>query len=312
MANNISYADKFQKALDKVMTEQLTSGWMEGNASLVKYDGGKTIKIPKMDMTGLGDYSRADGYPEGSLTFSYESHTFSMDRGCIVPIDSMDVNETEFVTTASVVLGEFQRTKVAPEIDAYRYSKIYSLASSAGKVNAGYAADVSTIYKTLLNDIAIVQDEIGGDTELVITMNRRVGAVLANSSEMTRYISMIDFNRGSISSKVKSIDNIPIIEASSSRMKTEYTFYDGKSTGETAGGFVPAAGAVNINWIITPKKAPIGVVKTYKPVIINPDVNQSRDAYIVKFRKYHDLWIPDNKLAGVYVNIDTDANLPSA
>ena len=57
MANTIAYATLFQQALDKAAVAKLTSGWMDANAGQVIYNGGKEVKIPKMNMDGLGDYS---------------------------------------------------------------------------------------------------------------------------------------------------------------------------------------------------------------------------------------------------------------
>ena len=119
--NTIAYAQLFQKALDEKMVQELTSGWMEANASQVQYSGGNTVRIAKMSMEGLGTYNRATGFDENPITLEWETHTFSMDRGKSFSIDAMDEDETNFVATASNILGEFQRTKVAPEVDAYRY-----------------------------------------------------------------------------------------------------------------------------------------------------------------------------------------------
>lgn len=58
MANVFEYAGVFQNELDKAAVEQATSGWMELNDKLVRYDGGSEVKIPSMDMDGLADYDR--------------------------------------------------------------------------------------------------------------------------------------------------------------------------------------------------------------------------------------------------------------
>ena len=50
----------------------------------------------------------------------------TQDRGRSFNLDAMDVNESNFIATAGNVMGEFQRTKVVPEIDAYRISKLAS------------------------------------------------------------------------------------------------------------------------------------------------------------------------------------------
>lgn len=57
----------------------------------------------------------------GSATLEYETKKMTQYRGRKFQLDSMDVDETNFVTTASSVMGEFQRTKVIPEIDVWLY-----------------------------------------------------------------------------------------------------------------------------------------------------------------------------------------------
>ena len=51
--NTIQTAAVIQSELDKAAVEQATSGWMEVNSSLVKYNGGSEVKIPKLSMDGL-------------------------------------------------------------------------------------------------------------------------------------------------------------------------------------------------------------------------------------------------------------------
>lgn len=73
MANTVEYAKVFQKELDKQVLEGATSGWMEDNAGQVKYSGGNEVKIPKMSLSGLGNYDRDSGYTQGAVSLSYET-----------------------------------------------------------------------------------------------------------------------------------------------------------------------------------------------------------------------------------------------
>lgn len=58
-----------------------------------------------------------------------------------------------------------------------------------------------------------------------------------------------------------------------------------------------------VNWLICPKSAPIAVSKTDNVKIISPEVNQFADAWDVDYRKYHDLFIPENKKAAIAVSV---------
>ena len=46
--NTIQTAAVIQSELDKAAVEQATSGWMEVNSNLVKYNGGSEVKIPEL------------------------------------------------------------------------------------------------------------------------------------------------------------------------------------------------------------------------------------------------------------------------
>lgn len=302
MPNVLEYAKIFQQELDKQVVAQATSGWMEDNAGLVKYNGGNEVKIPVIEMDALGDYDRANGFVEGSVNLTYETKIMTMDRGRTFMLDRMDVDETNFVATAANVMGEFQRTKVIPEIDAYRYSSIASQAIEKGVAVGGYTPSESDILKKLKEDVYAIYD-VAGEIPLVIIMNMQVAAILENSTELSKTLSVIDFTQGEVRTTVKAIDNNPIIKVPSLRMKTKYIFYDGKTMGQEAGGFVADAEAKNINWIITPRTAPIAVSKTDKIRIFEPDTNQKADAWKIDYRKYHDLWIKDNQFKAIRVNI---------
>lgn len=302
MANVLEYAKLFQQQLDEQVVAQATSGWMEANAGLVRYNGGNEVKIPVIDMDGLGDYDRANGFVDGFVNLTYETKTLTQDRGRTFMLDRMDVDETNFVATAANVMGEFQRTKVIPEIDAYRYSKIATDAIAKSAASGGYTPAASDILTKLKADMYSIYD-VAGEIPLVIVMSMTVAAILENSTELSKQLSVIDFVQGQVKTSVRGIDNNPIIKVPSTRMKTKYVFYDGKTSGQEVGGFIPDATAKNINWIIMPRTAPIAVSKTDNIRIFEPNLNQKADAWKIDYRKYHDLWIKDNQFAAIKVNI---------
>lgn len=125
--NTLTTATLFMTQLDKIAVQEATTGWMDANAGQVIYNGGSEVKIPKMSVQGMGDYDREAGYQRGSVTLEYETRKMTQDRGRLFQLDPMDINEANFIPTAGAVMGEFQRTQVVPEIDAYRISKLATL-----------------------------------------------------------------------------------------------------------------------------------------------------------------------------------------
>lgn len=302
--NKMEYAAVFMQELDSQMVECATSGWMEDNAGQVQYSGGAEVKIPKMELSGLGNYDRDKGFATGSVTVNYETKKLTQDRGRAFQVDAMDVDETNFAAVAGNVMGEFQRTKVIPEIDAYRYSTIVQLAEAKSK-KKDYTPAADTILETLLNDVTEIRDLVGDGEEIVVTMSAKVAGMLDLAKGGNNVIDSGEFTQGNMTLKVKEIDGCPIIRVPSARFKTKYDFYDGVSGGKETGGFVAAADAKDINWIIAVRQAPIAVSKTDVTRIFDPMTNQNANAWKIDYRKYHDLWITDNGMEGVLVSVNS-------
>lgn len=300
--NTLQYSQQFQTVLDAQMLASATSAFMEANAGQVKYDGGDTVHIPEISMQGLAKYDRDEGFNQGSVTLKFNPYKMTQDRGRTFQLDSMDVNETNFVATAGTVMGEFQRTQVIPEIDSYRYSKIAALATAENRVTTGFTPAVATILEKLEAEITEIQDVVGEDEGLIIVMSTKLRAILNNSDKFNRYLNVAEFKNGSVNTTLKSFNDIPILGVPSARMKTAYVFNDGKTANQQAGGFKADTAAKDINWIIMPQRAPIAVSKTDKVRVFTPDINQKADAWKIDYRKYHDLWIPKNRFAAIRVN----------
>lgn len=293
-ANVLTYAEIWQAALDQQMLEVATTAWMEANASQVRYNGGSKVQIPKMSLEGLGTYSRSAGFPDGAATLTWEERTLTMDRGKEFNLDAMDYDETGFVAAAPTILSEFQRTKVVPEVDAYRYSHIFALANPALRTGS-YTPAVGSVFTQIKGDIKSIQNAIGEGEELVIAISYDAADALDKSTEYDRAVQLMEFSMGGISTKVRSIDGIPLIRVPSARFQTAYTF-------SATNGYAASAVAMNINWIIAARSALVAIVKTDKVRVFEPVTNQEMDAWKIQYRKYHDLWIMDNKLAAIYVS----------
>lgn len=88
MANAITLAEKYQPLIDEVYaTASLTKDLENGQ---VKFDNTATVKILKLVVPELGDYSRNSGFTVGDVTATWESWTLSEDRGREFSIDAMD------------------------------------------------------------------------------------------------------------------------------------------------------------------------------------------------------------------------------
>ena len=300
--NSLEFQSKLTGELDKVLVQEAQTSFFADNALRSKFVGARTVLIPDVDMQGLGNYNRDDGFVTGALTVSSESYTMAMDRNRSFQLDREDNDETGISNLAGQVMGEFVRTRVVPELDAYVLSKLATLATTKSQTVTGTVA--SQIYKMITEAINKVQAVAGYSEPLVCFVDSTVWAALMNSAELQRMLSVGDFKKGAVNTKVKYLNDVPIIPVSDDRMKTAYTFYDGvtnaDSVDQTVGGFVPATSAKKIGILVLPKRAASLVKKSERIRTFTPEQNQKADAYLFQYRIYYDLFVKKSLTGTVY------------
>ena len=214
----------------------------------------------------------------------------------------MDVNETNFVATAGTIMGEFQRTLVVPEIDAYRYSAIASKAIGAEQNRAATITDTN-ILTELLKDIAKVKEVVGNTSKLKIVMSETMLINLGLDEKAAKRMSTVNnAPAGEVATVITKIDGHEITPTQQSLLQTAFKFNDGKTSGQEKGGFVKDSSAKAINWLIIAENAPIAISKTDTVRVFDPITNQRANAWDMDYRKYHDIWIPKSKEKSIFVN----------
>lgn len=94
MVNSIAYRKNYTDILDRVYQKAACSTVLNSPARMARAGrNAKEIMIPKISVTGLGDYERNVGYKTGSITFDYETKAFGYDRGIGLLADVIDVEE---------------------------------------------------------------------------------------------------------------------------------------------------------------------------------------------------------------------------
>ena len=197
--NSLEFQSKLTGELDKALVQEAQTSFFADNALRSKFVGARTVLIPDVDMEGLGNYDRDDGFVTGALTVSSESYTMAMDRGRSFQLDREDNDETGIANLAGQVMGEFVRTRVVPELDAYVLSKLATLATTKSQTVTGTVA--SQIYKMITEAINKVQAVAGYSEPLVCFVDSTVWAALMNTTEVTRQINVGEFKKGTVNTK---------------------------------------------------------------------------------------------------------------
>ena len=285
MANIFEHANKYASELDRMIVQESKTGFLADGKFKARFTGARTVNMPQLDFDGLGDYNRETGYSKGGTNFNYTAYTLEQERSKQLVIDAQDADESGMSSLTGKVVGEYTRTKVNPEIDAYVMSKLYGIANEKGNVTA-FSSDKAA--SGMIDAINKAEAASGYTNEqMVAFVDPVMYAALMTSNELQHLITVSDFEQGNANLKVKNLNGCAIIPVAADRMRTAYTFNDA--------GFTAGEGAGYIKAIIMPKSAASLVKKVDKVDIFTPDIVQDMDAYKINFRLYYDCFVTENK-----------------
>ena len=276
MANNITLRKEMVTILDEVFKNASLTSVLDTNTDLVRAGANaKEIMIPKIGMDGLADYNRNTGYADGNVTLEYETKTFAYDRGRKFVVDRLD-NEESGDLAFGRLAGEFIRTRVVPEVDAYR---ICTYAKKAGKAKVETLTTGKQVV-TALREATNAMDEAEVPQE---------GRILFITPSI---ISMVEDMDTTASREVLGRFS-QIIRVPQSRMNMNVQL--------TANGFTVESGN-EINFLAVVPQAVLQIPKHAIPKVKMADDNIDMDADVYTYRTYQMAETLDNKTAGIYVS----------
>lgn len=335
MPNYIERAQAYVPMLDEVYKLASCTADMDGAQELVREgaNAGELI-IPMLEMDGLADYDRNEGYVGGSVSMRNATVKCNFERGRMFDVDALDNEETAGLAFGRLA-GEFIRTKVVPELDAFRF------ACYAGKPGISTAAGTLSTGEEAINAIraaasAMDENEVPADQR-----HLRITSTLMNAIQ-----SMDSYKSRDILDSFASVKTVP-----QTRFYTAIEQLSGKND-EKAGGYrryakhyvkcnegdsgalkvvadsgsptgseikvsevtpiadpeytpqendyVKAVEGLEINFMILHAPALIQFQKHAAPKIISPEANPFGDGWRYGYRNTGIADVYANKLAGVY------------
>lgn len=287
MSNSIALASKYVPALDEVYKLASLTSDLDGATDLAKQGANANeLIIPVMTMDGLADYSRNSGYVTGDVTLVNKTVACNYDRGRKFSVDYLDDEESANIAFGKLA-GEFIRTQLVPELDAFRFAayaaKAGNVVSSGATLSTG--ADVVAALREA-ND-ALDEDEVPYDERYLYITGALEGLLADMDTTKSREV----------------LDNFSkITKVPQGRFYTAITLRDGKTSGQEAGGYTKASGAKDINFMVIHKPAVIQFQKHIAPKIIRPEVNPDGDAWIFGYRNVGIADVYYNKTNGIYLH----------
>lgn len=308
-----TFAEKvtaYMPVLDQIYKYGAVTANLDDAALASQFVGTNKIKLPKISVDGAGNYDRDNGYAQGGVSVSYEEHTLGYDRGRKFRIDVIDNDETGFdaFRTAS---NEYVRTKEVPEIDAIRFAEIYMAATRANTLGVVVSKDLTAGTDSILAlfdtaEKTLNEKEVPEEGRVLYVTND-VYLMMKQDASLSRRLD-VTANNGDINRNVTMLDGItPIIKVPQVRFNSLIQLYDGKTAGQTTGGYVTITGNKPINFVYARQASLHGVVKRHVTKIVTPDINQTADSYDIFYRAHHDLIVRDNETAGIYIHTKATA-----
>ena len=287
MGNSITKFKKYIDLLDEVYKQSSKTAILDGDSSLVRAGANANeIVVPKLSMDGLADYSRNSGYVSGDVTLTNETVQFNYDRGRKFNVDAMDNEETAGVAFGKLS-AEFIRTKVVPEMDAFRFATYAGTSGISKATAATYSTGADWLAALQTAQTTMDDDEVPEEGRILYITPAGYNAVMNVDTTKSKEV-LASFSK--------------IIKVPQSRFYTAIDLKDGTTSGEEAGGYAKASGGKDINFMVIHKPALLQYPKHTVNKVISPELNQDNDGWLFFYRAYGLADVYENKVAGIYLS----------
>lgn len=333
MANSIAFVRNYTSVIDEVYQRAAVSGCLNSPRRMARAGrNAREIMIPKIEVTGLGDYTRNVGYKTGSITYEFETKTFNYDRGIRLLADVMDVEEAGVLDCFVEAGSELQRVQVAPEADAFTFAEIAGhegVESSEMDYSDAEAEDILADLRGVTSEMDELQVSTGSR---ILFITPTLKGVLDDFSQanparsnrvLTRFSRIVEVPQVRFYTAIDLLsgeeDQFGYRRAVGEYVLTEddavasgKTYYT--KSGETyTPASSPASGSLStyyelvgagapINYMVVERSAVIKFDKHVASRVFSPDELEALDSYMMKYRKYGIVELLDNKLDGVRVS----------
>lgn len=294
------YAEQFTRQLAQMWTREMVSYDLTQSNQGIKFLNAQTIKIPRMSVSGYKDHDRNTlGFNTGTLANDWEPKKLTHDRDIEIPIDPMDIDETNLVLEMANIQSVFEKEQAIPEKDSYRFSKLYAEAKtykSQGAVIDNTLLTAANILEWFDEQMAVMDDKAVPQEGRVLYVTSAINKILKSAEGITRTISA--GAAGVIDRRVHGLDDVSIKTVPSARFKTAYNFTD---------GCVPADSAKQINMILVHPDCVISRDKyAYMKVFTPGTDSRTADKYIYQNRYYTDTFLIERKACGIAINAEAE------
>lgn len=290
----INYAERFERQIEQQYARELTSADMAANRRYNFIDA-QTIRVATVTLSGYKDHARDGSKNRGTVGNTFQAFSLTHDRDIEFFVDDMDVDETNQVLSAANITAVFNSEQAIPELDAYRYSKLYAeFVAAGGTVDTTVLTEenILSVFDKMMEDMDEASVPQSGR---MLKVTPPVYTMLKNAEKFQRTLDVTGGAK-SINRNVRSLDEVTIVTVPSDRMKTTYDFTE---------GFVPAVGAKQINMMLYHTSGILAPVKVSDIYLWNKgETPESAFGFLYQNRSYSDLFLIKAKMGAVAINAE--------
>lgn len=294
------YAEVFERELAQKYEREMVSNDLTLSNQGIKFLNAQTIKIPRLTVSGYKDHNRGImGFNTGTVSNDWEPKKLEHDRDIEIPIDPMDIDETNLTVEMANIQNVFEEEQAIPEKDSYRFSKLYTEAKkydSAGAVIDNTVLTIANILGWFDEQMAIMDDKSVPQEGRILYVTSAINKLLKNAEGISRSINV--GAAGVIDRRVHGLDDVAIKTVPSARFKTKYDFTD---------GCVPASTAKQINMMLVHPSCVISRDKYAYMKLFTPGTDsRTADKYVFQNRYYTDTFLIERKSCGIAINAEAE------
>ena len=322
MANKIALIEKYTRdAVVQILAAESKSRVLEADAKRINLDfaGGNIVKVLNLAFDGLSDYKRAAngdisaaagytefnagdstgrGYLPSDVGAEWEVFQLAYHRGAQLKIDKSDDEENAGLLVGYAV-SEFVRTKVVPEIDVTRFSKLAGFTNTLIGNRVEAALSANEIISKFNAAIEWLTEAESAAENQVFFVSPAAMTLVRNTTELQKKLTQDEYRSRTegVTFAITKYDGRIIEEVPSSRFFTEVNV--------GLKGFFPKATSKIINFLLVDKTVALPVVKVDDVRIFTPEQVQDFNGYKINFELYHDLFVPETLTSAVFAHVGT-------
>lgn len=275
----LNYVTQFATRILAMYDQELKSVKLFNSNSDIQIRGAKTIKLPKVTVSGYKDHTRGGaGFNAGTYGNDFEEKSLDHDRDIEFVIDPMDVDETNQIVSIANIQSRFEKMQAIPELDCYTFSKLFAEAKRVGASIKTDALTKANILSDFDNNAEAFEDAGVPLSRCVMYCTAEYKKLLKNAEGIQRTLDVKD--GGGMDRRVYKMDDLgEIVVVPKDRFKTLYNFTD---------GYQADASGKQIDYILVDPEAQVSRVKySYINTFTPGHDSRTADNYLYQNRRFN-------------------------